>query len=97
MLGALSCTFYVACGDDDLIIGTPTPDAGGGTGGTMGGTGGTMGGTGGTMGGTGGTMGGTGGMTMPDDAGTDASTDAGNPGDASPDADLADTGSTSNN
>jgi hypothetical protein len=67
-LAALSCSFYVACGDDDIIIGDGTPTAGsGGSGGSAGsaGTGGS-GGDGGSSG-----VSGSGGGT-PVDGGADA-------------------------
>jgi hypothetical protein len=56
VMAAMSCSFYVACGDDDVIFpagGTGGQADGGGSGGTSAGTGG--GGTGGTAAGTGGT------------------------------------------
>jgi hypothetical protein len=81
VMAAASCSFYVACGDDDVIIGQ---GGGGGSGGGagdagVGGTGG--GGTGGS--GTGGTagLGGNGGNAgttdVPGDAGPDAEPDGG--------------------
>jgi hypothetical protein len=89
VVAAMSCSFYVACGDDDVIIGN------GGSAGTAGrgGTGGTSGaaGTGGASGsaGTGGTSGaaGTGGTTSVDepDAGDAGFVDAGNDADTSSD------------
>ncbi len=68
VIAAMSCSFYVACGDDDVIF-----EEAGGTGGRAGGagTGGTAAGTGGTTAGTGGT----GGVEV--DAGVDGGTDDG--------------------
>ena len=71
VLAAASCSFYVACGDDDVIIGQ------GGTGGTAG-----SGGGGGTGGGTAGDGGNAGTGEIPDggdagdapDTGSDAAT-----------------------
>jgi len=69
VIAAMSCSFYVACGDDDVIfepmggtggVAGRAGTGGGGTGGTAAGTGGTGGTTAGT-GGTGGTTAGTGG------------------------------------
>jgi hypothetical protein len=85
VIAAMSCSFYVACGDDDVIFeptggtgGVAGRAGGGGTGGITAGTGGTTaGGTGGTTaGGTGGT-GGTGSVDEPDAGGPDAGPDSG--------------------
>jgi hypothetical protein len=94
VIAAMSCSFYVACGDDDVIF-EPTAGTGGvagragtgggGTGGTSAGTGGTAAGTGGTggttagTGGTGGTTAGTGG-TGPVDEPDAGGPDAGDDG-----------------
>jgi hypothetical protein len=85
VIAAMSCSFYVACGDDDVIFepsvggtgGTGGRAGGGGTGGITAGTGGTTAGTGGTTAGTGGTTAGTGGATVEVDAGVDGGTDDG--------------------
>lgn len=78
VVAAMSCSFYVACGDDDVIFPSPVggtsglPDAGGnggtGDGGTGGGGSGGTGGTAGT-GGTGGTAGTGGTGVLEEDAG----------------------------
>jgi hypothetical protein len=81
---ALSCSLYVACGDDDVIIGTP--GLGGSTSGN-GGTAGSGGGGAGQGGSSAGIGGGVGGAVEPD---------AGDAGDASPIDSGADVGTTSN-
>jgi hypothetical protein len=92
VLSALSCTFYVACGDDDVIIGRPAGSGGGDTDASAGaaGSGGTGGGDNGGTGGAGTGGGGTGGTDVPDATPPDAG-DGGLP-DAAPD-----TGASSNN
>ena len=73
VMAAMSCSFYVACGDDDVIFTT------GGTGGLAdgGGSGGTGGRAGTGGGGTGGTSAGTGGGADETDGGVDGGIDGG--------------------
>lgn len=84
VMAAMSCSFYVACGDDDVIFPTGgtggQADGGGGTGGSGGraGSGGTGGvaGSGGT-GGVAGTGGSGGGSVEEPDGGVDGGVDGG--------------------
>jgi hypothetical protein len=77
VMAALSCSFYVACGDDDVVFGAAGSSGSGGSGGG-GGSGGASGGAGGgggsETGGTAGTgEGGEGGsVDIPPDGGVDA-------------------------
>lgn len=80
VIAAMSCSFYVACGDDDVIFepsvgGTGGRAGAGGSGGATAGTGGATAGTGGATAGTGGATAGTGGSDA--DAGVDGGTDDG--------------------
>jgi hypothetical protein len=86
VMAALSCTFYVACGDDDIIIGDPVGTAGRGGAGGRGGAAG-RGGMGGAAG-RGGTSG-VGGLAGGGMGGTVVIPDAGSP-------DGGDSGPTSN-